>query len=213
MAHEDYRVLYWDGGLCRSYDSHDGRGVNAQDIYLADTMSHHHHYSNSYVIKGGIPSRPNLALGCGRGPGTDLAIATIMPIGLVRILHNARFIPKKWHRSCISKNHAKKMAPILHNASIRPKKPSQISIKKLAFSVLFAYILYIEKREITMNIEIFIFILTMASLFIACHFQVLIRLSRKKLKRLNLMREIQIHDDDDQFVSFDNSYVAQNLLK
>ena len=64
-----------------------------------------------------------------------------------------------------------------------------------------------------MNIEIFAFVLFMASFFITCHFQVLIRLSRKKLKRLNLMREIQIHDENDQFVGFDNSYVAKNLLK
>ena len=64
-----------------------------------------------------------------------------------------------------------------------------------------------------MNTEILTFVSIMGSFFITCHFQVLIRLSRKRLKRLNLMREIQIHDEDDQFVGFDNSHVAQNLLK
>lgn len=41
----------------------------------------------------------------------------------------------------------------------------------------------------------------------------LIAKASKRLKKVRLMREIQIMDDDDQFVNFDSSFTAKKLLK
>ena len=76
--------------------------------------------------------------------------------------------------------------------------------------------LYIEKNEkgfiveLELLVRIFEIVVLFAVLCVLLNDN--LKTAKRKKRRQNLQRELQLHDEDDQFVIFEDTYTAKKLL-